>query len=98
VRPSFQPSSRRRCTKAAVHWLQAEDMPGPKNPITGVADCCARAASGQATAAPPSREMNSRRSRSNSIGQRQQEYGMIPDSSDLVQRRISVWLMTGWGQ
>ena len=31
-----------------------------RNPITGIADCCARAASGQA-AAPPSSVMNSRR-------------------------------------
>jgi uncharacterized protein YchJ len=32
-----------------------------KNPITGIAGCCARAASGQAVAAPPSRMMKSRR-------------------------------------
>jgi hypothetical protein len=32
-----------------------------RNPITGIADCCARAASGYATAAPPSKPMNSRR-------------------------------------
>jgi hypothetical protein len=30
-------------------------------PITGVSRCCPRAASGQAAAAPPSSEMNSRR-------------------------------------
>jgi hypothetical protein len=29
--------------------------------MTGIADCCARAASGHAAAAPPSRVMNSRR-------------------------------------
>jgi hypothetical protein len=33
----------------------------PKNPTTGIAGCCARAASGHATAAPPSSVMNSRR-------------------------------------
>jgi len=33
---------------------------GVRNPITGIADCCARAASGHA-AAPPSSVMNSRR-------------------------------------
>ena len=33
----------------------------PRNPITGIAGCCARAASGQATAAPPNNVMNSRR-------------------------------------
>ena len=32
-----------------------------RNPITGIADCCARAASGHAAAAPPSSVMNSRR-------------------------------------
>jgi hypothetical protein len=30
------------------------------NPITGIADCCARAVSGHATA-PPSSDMNARR-------------------------------------
>jgi hypothetical protein len=32
-----------------------------RNPITGIADCCARAAIGYATAAPPRSVMNSRR-------------------------------------
>ncbi len=32
-----------------------------RNPITGIAGCCARAASGHATAAPPRSVMNSRR-------------------------------------
>jgi hypothetical protein len=31
------------------------------NPTTGIAVCCARAASGHATAAPPSNVTNSRR-------------------------------------
>jgi len=31
------------------------------SPITGIAACCARAASGHETAAPPSSVMNSRR-------------------------------------
>ena len=33
---------------------------GSRNPITGIAACCARAASGQAAAAPPRRVMKSR--------------------------------------
>ena len=37
---------------------------GSRNPITGIAGCCARAASGHAAAAPPSSVMNSRRSHS----------------------------------
>src|SRR5215831_5127033 len=36
---------------------------GLKIPITGIAVCCPRAASGQAAAAPPSSVMNSRRLR-----------------------------------
>ena len=32
-----------------------------KNPITGISDCCARTASGQANGAPPSADMNCRR-------------------------------------
>ena len=35
-----------------------------RNPITGIAGCCARTASGHAAAAPPSSVMNSRRSHS----------------------------------
>src|SRR6516162_11486278 len=35
--------------------------PPLRNPITGIADCCAPAASGHAAAAPPSSAMNSRR-------------------------------------
>jgi hypothetical protein len=32
-----------------------------RNPITGIAACCARAANGHAAAAPPRTVMNSRR-------------------------------------
>jgi len=59
VRPSIQPSSRSRCTKAATHSLAAERVLWPKKPMVGsFADCCARAASGHAAAqrddlAPP---------------------------------------------
>jgi hypothetical protein len=60
VRPSIQPSSRSRCTKASVHSLWTEPVFAPRNPITGIADCCARAASGHTTV-PPRRVMKSRR-------------------------------------
>src|SRR5262245_59693136 len=61
VRPSVQPSSRSRCTKAATHSLAAERVLWPKKPMVGsLSPCCARTASGQATAAPPSSVMNSR--------------------------------------
>ena len=39
---------------------EASGDPPLINPTTGIAGCCARAASGQATAAPPSAEMNCR--------------------------------------
>ena len=62
VRPSIQPRSRSRCTKAATDWLVAVGVLGPKNPMTGCfAACCARAASGNAAAALPRSVMNSRR-------------------------------------
>jgi len=70
VRPSIQPSSRNRCTKASVHVLWAEAGMTPKNPMVGsLPACCARAASGHVAAAPPSSVMNSRRlNQSNCIG------------------------------
>ena len=45
---------------AAIPFRDAAGDPAPKNPITGIAGCCARATSGHAAAAP-SRVMNSRR-------------------------------------
>src|SRR5262249_6704631 len=49
---TIQPSSRSRCTKAAVHWLCAANVPEPSTPIVGsFPPCCARAASGHAAAA-----------------------------------------------
>jgi hypothetical protein len=57
-----QPSSCSRCAKAATHGLQADGVPAPKNPMVGsLPACCARAASGHATAAPPSVAKNFRR-------------------------------------
>jgi hypothetical protein len=62
VRPSIQPSSRNRCTKAATHWLSAEGVFAPNSPMVGgFVASCARAPSGQLTAAPPSSVINSRR-------------------------------------
>jgi hypothetical protein len=39
----------------------SQDDPPLRNPIIGIAVCCARSASGYATAAPPSSAMNWRR-------------------------------------
>ena len=45
------------------------DVPLLRYPITGIAACCARAATGHAAAAPPSSEMNARRPVGNSFDQ-----------------------------
>src|SRR5262249_50884267 len=82
-RPSIQPSSRSRCTKAATRLLSIEGS-APKNPMVGsFPACCARAASGHAAAAPPSSVMNSRLLPRNSIRKR---FGIndLPVSSILV--------------
>src|SRR5262245_8881659 len=45
VRPSTQPSSRSRCTKTAVQWLQAEGVLALRSPTVGsLLACCARQA------------------------------------------------------
>ena len=58
LRPSIQPSLRRRCTKAVMRWLSAAAVLAPRKPMVAVLPgCCARAASGHA-AAPPKSMMN----------------------------------------
>jgi hypothetical protein len=66
LRPSIQPSSRNRCTKAAVHWLWTEGVFPPRNPMVGsFPGCCVPAASGgrkdDETSPPPSSVTNRRR-------------------------------------
>ena len=62
LRPSTQPSSRNRCTKAATQRRQAAGVVVPRNPIVDtLAGCWACARSGHAAAAPPMSVMNSRR-------------------------------------
>ncbi|MFL5216243.1 MAG: ABC transporter substrate binding protein [Microvirga sp.] len=62
VRPSIQPSSRSRCTKAAVRWVWPEGVLAPRNPMVGaVPVCCAPAPRGQAAAAPRKAARTSRR-------------------------------------
>src|SRR5262249_23250957 len=61
VRPSIQPRSCSRATKAVVQGPQADAFE-PTNPIVGsLPACCARAARGHAAAAPPSVTKNFRR-------------------------------------
>ena len=49
-------------------WESLSALLPLRNPITGIAGCCARAASGQATAAPPRPAMNARRLTRNLVG------------------------------
>jgi hypothetical protein len=54
--------------RQATHWLQAEGVVVPRNPMVGsFPGCCACAANGQAAAAPPISAMNSRRPMQNVI-------------------------------
>ena len=59
-----------------------------RNPITGIAGCCARAASGHAAAAPPSSVMNSRRSHSITSSARASSDGGISRPSALAVLRL----------
>ena len=62
LRPSTQPSSRRRCTNAAVHRLWTEGVFAPKNPMVGSFCRLLRPRRERPrAAAPPSSVMNSRR-------------------------------------
>jgi hypothetical protein len=58
-----KPVSPRPLRKVAAICAYSQDDPPLRNPIIGIAVCCARAASGH-DAAPPSSVMNSRRARS----------------------------------
>jgi hypothetical protein len=53
-----KPVSPRPLRKVAAICAYSQDDPPLRNPIIGIAVCCARAASGYATAAPPSSAMN----------------------------------------
>jgi hypothetical protein len=59
-KPSTQPRSRNRCTKAAINWLHAEGEAAPRTPIVGSFAGWACVTSGHATP-PPTKVMNSRR-------------------------------------
>ena len=59
-RPSTKPASFRPWRNAVMSAASASDALR-RNPTTGIAGCCARAANGHATVPPPSSAMNSRR-------------------------------------
>jgi hypothetical protein len=61
-RPSTKPLSLKPRRHAVTKGAHSTGVVPFRNPITGIAGCCARAASGQAAAAPPSSVMNFRRS------------------------------------
>jgi hypothetical protein len=56
-----EPQSPKPCRNAARRCMESAGDRALMKPITGIAPCCARAASGHATAAPPISVMNSRR-------------------------------------
>src|SRR5262249_53340300 len=62
--PSTYPASARLRRKTAGYAVRESDEAPLRYPITGIAACCARAASGPAAAAPPSSVRNWRRLRS----------------------------------
>src|SRR5262245_7721960 len=59
--PSKKPASPRPLRNACNTGPVSSGERALKNPITGLAACCARAENGQAAVAPPSNLMNSRR-------------------------------------
>jgi hypothetical protein len=63
----YREFSLRPWRKAATTCVCAAATPACMNPTTGIAGCCARAASGHAAAAPPRSAMNSRRPMQNVI-------------------------------
>src|SRR5262245_3060402 len=62
--PSTNPASFRPCRKGSTIYAKPAAGVLLRNPTTGIAACCARAATGHAVAAPPSSVMNWRRLRS----------------------------------
>src|SRR5262245_49848603 len=79
--PSMKPASLRPWPNAAVRCVASASEVLRTNPITGIADCCARAASGQA-AAPPSSVMNWRRPKSS--------MGSSPEPAVPAYRRLTM--------
>jgi hypothetical protein len=59
--PSTKPASRRPWRNATTRWSESSGDRPLIHPIIGFGCCCARAVSGQPTAAPPSSVMKSRR-------------------------------------
>src|SRR6478672_8377808 len=60
VFPSTKPASLKPLRNPAKRLAFGSGEPECRNPMTGIAGCCARAASGHAAAAPPSMVMNAR--------------------------------------
>ena len=57
----MKPNWRNACVNDSIRGDAGGDDPGHNIPITDIVGCCARAASGHATAALPSIAMRSRR-------------------------------------
>jgi hypothetical protein len=61
LRPTSYPLWLRPARNASVRWANPSARELRRNPITGIAGCCARAASGHAAAVLPNKAINSRR-------------------------------------
>src|SRR5262249_52296896 len=87
VRPSPQPSSRMRATKAAAHGAKPEAL-APRNPTIGsLSVCCANAVTGHVAAAPMTTLMNARRLISPPEAQDKASYQVELAMSALGQKR-----------
>ena len=91
----MKPASLRPCRNPRIRSIKPSGDTAPRNPITGVAVSCARAASGHAAAAPPGSVTNSRRftARCSSASDRKDSTG-----GGLLRCGISVRPMTASGQ
>ena len=86
--PSTNPASARPLRNAATRGIEAAADVLRMKPITGIAGCCARAASGQAAATLPIRPINSRRL----MSAPKASQGIVAVQTRLVKRRPDVRL------
>src|SRR5262249_22184928 len=86
--PSTNPASFRPCRKGST--IYAKPVAGVllRNPTTGIAGCCARAASGHAATAPPSAAINSRRPMvTGNVSPSCEAVCLVNDTTDVLYKR-----------
>jgi hypothetical protein len=81
--------------EALTKGTQALCPPKLRNPITGIVGCCAHAASGHATAAPPSSVTNSRRLMPNMGAPSQVPLAIIAGRNRSAQAVCRIWEPAG---